>query len=288
MEKNCIVCQSIVAGRSNTCSVLCRKNRRKETRKNSNANVTIVRTCGYCSSTFNALRFKPKKFCNRSCASKYYINNGTFDAWRYRTNKPAGVTKPCWSCQKLVYIEPRYKDNIALCGNKTCRNIYISSLFSGDGNPMAGRHLSAEQKQKQKNTLLNNYGVSNAYLLAKRRKISKPQQELYEYVRLCDNSALLEQHVQNIGMRYFADILLPESKKIVEFHGDYWHCNPKTYSSDYFHKVKNKTAKEIWEEDLKRRHILETHGYTLLYVWETDYKNNLATVQTQIKEFINE
>lgn len=119
-------------------------------------------------------------------------------------------------------------------------------------------------------------------------KFSKPQQELYEYVRLCDNSALLEQHVQNIGMRYFADILLPGTKKIVEFHGDYWHCNPKTYSEDYFHKVKHKAAKEIWEEDLKRKHILETHGYTLLYVWESDFKNNLETVQTQIKEFINE
>ena len=172
-------------------------------------------------------------------------------------------------------------------GNKICRKNYMSSLFIGDGNPMAGKHLTIEQKRKQKNTLLNNHGVSNAYFLAKRRKISKPQREIYEYIRLCDTSALLEQHIRNIGMKYFADILLPTNKKIVEFHGDYWHCNPKTYTGNYFHKVKNKTAKEIWEEDLKRKHILETHGYTLLYVWESDYKNNLEIVQTQIKEFIN-
>jgi hypothetical protein len=49
--------------------------------------------------------------------------------------------------------------------------------------------------------------------------------------------------------RYFFDFLIKGSKKIIEFNGDFWHCNPNLYESNYHHLVKKKFASEIWEED---------------------------------------
>ncbi|MEK7499449.1 MAG: hypothetical protein AAB649_02490, partial [Patescibacteria group bacterium] len=61
--------------------------------------------------------------------------------------------------------------------------------------------------------------------------------------------------------KIWPDILFREKKLIVEFNGDYWHCNPQKYAADFFHKNKQKTAQEIWEEDAKRQQVLEKNGY---------------------------
>lgn len=37
-------------------------------------------------------------------------------------------------------------------------------------------------------------------------------------------------------------------------------------------KMKNKTAKEIWEEDSKRLDTIKSLGYKIVVIWETQYK----------------
>lgn len=58
------------------------------------------------------------------------------------------------------------------------------------------------------------------------------------------------------------DIYIPSQRKIIECHGDYWHCNPKKYSANYYNKVMKRTAKEIWDRDAQRLQYLESIGYT--------------------------
>lgn len=60
-------------------------------------------------------------------------------------------------------------------------------------------------------------------------------------------------------------------KKIIEFNGDYWHCNPKLYGADYFNKNKGLTASEIWQYDQSKNKLAEQHGYEVLVVWERDW-----------------
>lgn len=62
------------------------------------------------------------------------------------------------------------------------------------------------------------------------------------------------------------------NNKIIEFQGDYWHCNPKIYKEDYFNKVIKMSAKEIWNKDAAKKRIAEKNNYSVLYVWESDYK----------------
>ena len=63
--------------------------------------------------------------------------------------------------------------------------------------------------------------------------------------------------------------------KLIEFNGDYWHCNPIKYKFDYFHQVKNMTAKEIWEYDARKKELAESYGYKVLTIWEHEYDESL-------------
>lgn len=70
------------------------------------------------------------------------------------------------------------------------------------------------------------------------------------------------------------DIFIPEFNLIIEYFGDYWHCNPKKYDADYFNVKKNKFAKEIWEYDRSKLELIKSYGYNLEVIWESDLKNN--------------
>lgn len=75
--------------------------------------------------------------------------------------------------------------------------------------------------------------------------------------------------------------------KLIEFNGDYWHCNPLSYSFDYFNKRKNMTAKEIWEYDKEKIKTAESYGYKVLVVWESEYNDNKELTIQKCIDFIN-
>lgn len=70
------------------------------------------------------------------------------------------------------------------------------------------------------------------------------------------------------------DLLLNELNILIEYNGDYWHCNPKKYDSNYFHKKKKLHAKDIWHHDLLKKIIAEEKGYKLFIIWESDFMFN--------------
>jgi len=75
-------------------------------------------------------------------------------------------------------------------------------------------------------------------------------------------------------------------KKVIEFYGDYWHGNPKIFSNDAM--IRSKKITDVWEHDRKKIHDLEENGYSVLIIWEADYKANPEEILQQCREFINE
>lgn len=74
----------------------------------------------------------------------------------------------------------------------------------------------------------------------------------------------------NIGsLRY--DLLINDTNVLIEYNGDYWHCNPAKYISEYFHGKKGLYAKEIWEHDEKKAVLAKEKGYKLFIIWEMDF-----------------
>lgn len=287
----CIICKSNFEAKiqKKTCSQACFVKHRNNRREQSNKNILEDRTCLYCKNSFKRIRYKAGNFCNRSCASKYYVSNGTYDKWISHTNEKSGFVGKCFCCDNEVYYPPKYKKSKKhkICSPK-CKREYMKQMLSGVNNPMFGRQLTRTQKDKQQASLHKKYGVTNAYMLAQRRKISKPQKELFDYVQSINSSAELEVKLPIKEVKYFADILLPSLNKVIEYHGDYWHANPKIYSPTYFHKVKNKTAKEIWQDDEKRKNIINQAGYSVMIVWASDMQTFKEATLKKIKDFIYE
>jgi G:T-mismatch repair DNA endonuclease (very short patch repair protein) len=70
------------------------------------------------------------------------------------------------------------------------------------------------------------------------------------------------------------DVFIPKLNLIIEYFGDYWHCNPNKYSSDYLNVKKGLTAKEIWEYDKSKLELIKNYGYNIEVIWESDLKLN--------------
>lgn len=83
----------------------------------------------------------------------------------------------------------------------------------------------------------------------------------------------------------FPDILLPDINLVIEYNGDYWHANPSKYNSTDL--IKNKTAKEIWEQDKNKKGIYENLGYTVYYVWSSDFIKDSNNVINRLINFID-
>jgi hypothetical protein len=75
--------------------------------------------------------------------------------------------------------------------------------------------------------------------------------------------------------------------KIIEFNGDYWHCNPQIYNKDFIHKTMKITAYEIWQKDEHKISIAKKHGYDVLVVWESEYLINKDYVIEKCINFLN-
>ena len=70
------------------------------------------------------------------------------------------------------------------------------------------------------------------------------------------------------------DFVVLDIKKIIEFNGDKWHANPKYYKYNDIpmNGFINKTAKEIWINDLLKNNKAINNGYEILTIWENEWK----------------
>ena len=81
------------------------------------------------------------------------------------------------------------------------------------------------------------------------------------------------------------DIYVPKFNLIIEYNGDYWHCNPEKYAADYFHTIKQKTAQELWDYDKNKIDLILENNYNLEIVWETDLKKNPQLIKQIIEKY---
>lgn len=71
----------------------------------------------------------------------------------------------------------------------------------------------------------------------------------------------------------FVDIYIPDKNLVIECLGDYWHMNLIKYSSTDYNKSTKRTALEQWEKDKKRRLFMESKGYKVVELWESEINN---------------
>lgn len=88
-------------------------------------------------------------------------------------------------------------------------------------------------------------------------------------------------------------ILLPDlcyNGKIIEFNGDLFHGNPIIFNAmDYPNPFDDyTTAADMWRKDMLRYEIYLNYGYSVLEVWEFDYKRDKeGVIQTCLQFLMN-
>jgi hypothetical protein len=98
------------------------------------------------------------------------------------------------------------------------------------------------------------------------------------------------QHACNDGeyripeTRYYADGFCRDTNTIYEYHGDYWHGNPRIFPSDDFNKTTKCTYGELYDNTCKRESEIRGLGYNLVVIWESDWiriNNAIRKLQKQ-------
>lgn len=171
-----------------------------------------------------------------------------------------------WKCDICNQLIKRTSSNSTIL----CRNHYRQQkesgickkcslkLQEGQGNPFYGK------KHSEKTLKFLAECVSKHAL--KVGPISKKEKFLLNEFKNINNTAVGSYTVD----KYICDIYIGDLNLIIEFYGDYWHCNPKKFKYDYFHRHKKKTASQIWDEDLLRVEKIKNLGYNLEVIWESD------------------
>ena len=100
------------------------------------------------------------------------------------------------------------------------------------------------------------------------------------------NHALNDGEFNIPNTRYKADGYCHETNTIYEFHGDYWHGNPKIYDSNRINKTCNITHGELYKKTLEKGNIIKDMGYNLVVMWELDWtkiNKSIKTIQKKIR-----
>lgn len=79
--------------------------------------------------------------------------------------------------------------------------------------------------------------------------------------------------------RYKADGYDPASNTIFEFHGDFWHGNPRMYRADDMNAITKTTFGVLYDRTRKKERFVRDQGYAYCVVWESDWKKGVRLVK---------
>lgn len=206
--------------------------------------------------------------------------------------------------------------------NSVCKKC-VSVLQSGEGNPFYGRkHTYKSKNQISKSRKNKGVGENNSMSNPEHRK--KASENLkkrwdngeLEHVRkfMSDlmkktikegkikstikskDESIIKNMIEQMGYEVIhsyrietkiCDLYIPELNLIIEYNGDYWHCNPKKYHPNYYNRKKSKYAWELWEYDNSKVDLIRNLNYNLEIVWESDFHYNKQIIIDIIQKYAN-
>lgn len=184
-------------------------------------------------------------------------------------------TKRLYSLQRTGTANSMSLENIAKrnsCSLQEAKSLTPCFGRKKEKHPMYGKHHTIEAIKKIcANTPTVFFNKSSG------------EKELQAYIESLDNKV---QFNQGIGP-YNCDVVLEVKKIVIEYFGDYWHCNPNRFAAHDYNKRLHCTANVRWQKDELKKTYFENLGFMYIVVWESDWKNNKETVKEKIKCKIN-
>jgi len=204
----------------------------------------------------------------------------------------------------IVKEETRKKISEANKGKKRSEETRkkMSEQRSGENNCMFGKTHSPKVKEKlskfAKKRMSTNEGKQHIENMIKAREGKQAkvkyrnnsfEQEVGKFLK--DNLKIVLKPQFVIGSLFkngckIFDYKVKDKNVLIECNGDYWHCNPLTYSSEYLNELTGLTAEETWNRDKKKVKEAENNGYKVFVIWEDEFYNNKENILSNIKNII--
>jgi len=141
------------------------------------------------------------------------------------------------------------------------------------------------------------YTSSKDYFIKKygEEKANEIWKNKYKTIRTSKKSKIISNILDGLNIEYvmekmikgkFVDYFLPKYNMVIEYYGDYWHCNPNKFNKEYYMSQLKMEAKEVWEKDKKRIDLIKTEVNSILIIWESTNINDSLT-EKYINDFKN-
>ena len=88
----------------------------------------------------------------------------------------------------------------------------------------------------------------------------------------------LPQHL--IGEKFCVDAFVPSAKTVIQFDGDYWHCNPLKFT-----EPDARQKKRLRLDNSQDKYMIAC-GYAVVRIWETDMHKNLSEVKARLQQIL--
>jgi len=123
---------------------------------------------------------------------------------------------------------------------------------------------------------------------------SKPQIQWLEFLEKYYNINI--QHMGNSNQEYKikntkwkADGYCKETNTIFEYHGNYFHGNPKIFNPEDINTLCKATYGDLYKKTLEREQKIKDLGYNLEVMWESDWNKinkSVTKLQQKIKKYL--
>jgi len=139
-----------------------------------------------------------------------------------------------------------------------------------------GEKIGSERWERRNNSHKSHLGP----------KVSKTSLRINDILKQSEISFIPEHPFKDKTFATCVDYYLQDFHVVIEFYGDFWHCNPKRYGKEYFHKLLKITAEERWKYDDNRiKQVKKIGGKSLsvIIIWESS-----PVSSDEIKKIIND
>lgn len=246
-----------------------------------NKKLTIKSKCQNCGKDVDVVLSVYEKnkntFCSTDCYYEYKKNNAKKgkDNEQYKR-----IETKCSNCGKNIEVIPYDYNNTNSFGDRhnfcsqECYWEFRRKYYVGEKHANYNRILTIEEKERLRQNLLNSFKKSN---------------RLNTKIQLKTNSILEKNKInyeREYRVKYYSiDNYLKDSKLMIEVMGDYWHSSPVKYGENkYF--LNNIQYKGIIHDKQKHSYILNHLNIEILYLWESDIKNDVLKCELLILEYI--
>lgn len=153
--------------------------------------------------------------------------------------------KSDWSEDEVNYLKENYLNTPIAVQMKTLQRTYLAIRYKA--NELGLKRDMSTSIEREVKAILNAYGIA---------------------------------HEEQVTIRGFIADFVINGNKIIEVHGDYWHCNPAIYP-----EPKDDIQKRKVKTDKIKHQVYSELGYDVLYIWENDLMNSYEDCVNAIVDF---